>query len=303
MSANKKGMLYVLLAAVLWGSSGVCAQYIMEQSHISSPWLTMLRLLFSGFILLALSFMNGDRLFALFSSRRDLLSMLLFTVFGALTVQLTFLLTIEKSNAATATVLQFLSPTIIVAWFAVARKQRPGRAVCSAILTSLAGTFLLVTHGNPTSLSISAAALFWGVASAFSAAFYTTWPATLIARYGTLPVVGWSMLLGGLLMTPFYAGQGIEFTASGGVMFAFGYLIVVGTAITFSLYLKGAQMIGGSRASILSCAEPLSSALLSLLLLGVMFTLPDWLGTLLIISSVVIIARDSRRKKLTRTEG
>jgi hypothetical protein len=46
-------------------------------------------------------------------------------------VQLTFLLTIEKSNAATATVLQFLSPTIIVAWFALARKKRPGVFVLS----------------------------------------------------------------------------------------------------------------------------------------------------------------------------
>ncbi|MCH1623346.1 DMT family transporter, partial [Enterobacter hormaechei] len=42
---------------------------------------------------------------------------------------------------------------------------------------------------------------------------------------------------------------------------AFFYLVVIGTALTFSLYLKGAQMIGGPKASILSCAEPLSSAL------------------------------------------
>ncbi|SUH33971.1 Permease of the drug/metabolite transporter (DMT) superfamily [Salmonella enterica subsp. enterica] len=46
----------------------------------------------------------------------------------------------------------------------------------------------------------------------------------------------------------------------------------------------------------LSCAEPLSSALLSLLLLGISFTLPDWLGTLLILSSVILISLDSRRR-------
>ena len=59
---------------------------------------------------------------------------------------------------------------------------------------------------------------------------------------------------------------------------------------------KGAQLIGGPKASILSCAEPLSSALLSLLLLGITFTLPDWLGTLLILSSVILISMDSRRR-------
>jgi len=51
-----------------------------------------------------------------------------------------------------------LSPTIIVAWFSVVRKARPGILVLTAIFTSLIGTFLLVTHGNPTSLSISPAA-------------------------------------------------------------------------------------------------------------------------------------------------
>lgn len=54
-------------------------------------------------------------------------------------------------------------------------------------------------------------------------------------------------------------------------------------------------MISEPKASILSYAEPLSSALLSLLLLGISFTLPDYLGTLLFLSSVVLISMDSRR--------
>lgn len=299
MGATRKGMLNVLIAAILWGSSGVCAQYIMEHSQMGSPFLTMIRLLSGGFILLTFSFLHGDGIFRILKNRKDAISLLIFSLVGAMTVQLTFLMAIEKSNAATATVLQFLSPTIIVAWFAIMRKARPGRFVFAAIATSLIGTFLLVTHGDPTSLSISGAALFWGIASAFAAAFYTTWPSTLIARYGTLPIVGWSMLLGGAMLLPFYAGQGNHFVVTGGLLLAFFYLVVIGTSLTFSLYLNGAQKIGGAKAGILSCAEPLSSALLSLLLLGITFTLPDWLGTLLILSSVVLIAMDSRRRVKT----
>lgn len=299
MGATRKGMLNVLIAAILWGSSGVCAQYIMEHSQMGSPFLTMIRLLSGGFILLTFSFLHGDGIFRLFRNRKDTFSLLIFSLVGAMTVQLTFLLAIEKSNAATATILQFLSPTIIVAWFAIVRKARPGAFVFAAIATSLIGTFLLVTHGDPTSLSISGAALFWGIASAFAAAFYTTYPSTLIARYGTLPIVGWSMLLGGAMMLPFYAGQGNHFVVTGGLLLAFFYLVVIGTSLTFSLYLNGAQKIGGAKAGILSCAEPLSSALLSLLLLGITFALPDWLGTLLILSSVVLIAMDSRRRVKT----
>lgn len=120
-------MLNVLIAAVLWGSSGVCAQFIMQESQMSSPFLTMTRLLFAGLILLMLGFVHGDRIFRVLQNRRDALSLLFFSLFGALTVQFTFLMTIEKSNAATATVLQFLSPTIIVAGSPSPAKRVPHR--------------------------------------------------------------------------------------------------------------------------------------------------------------------------------
>ena len=89
---------------------------------------------------------------------------------------------------------------------------------------------------------------------------------------------------------------GFFLASKGHVDFALFLAVVIGTSLTFSLYLNGAQKIGGAKAGILSCAEPLSSALLSLLLLGITFTLPDWLGTLLILASVVLIAIDSRRR-------
>ncbi len=140
MGSSKKGMLNVLIAAVLWGSSGVCAQFIMQESQMSSPFLTMTRLLFAGLILLMLGFVHGDRIFRVLQNRRDALSLLFFSLFGALTVQFTFLMTIEKSNAATATVLQFLSPTIIVALV----RPRPQ----SASHTAGAGSYLHLAGGH-----------------------------------------------------------------------------------------------------------------------------------------------------------
>ena len=95
MGSTRKGMLNVLIAAVLWGSSGVCAQYIMEQSQMSSQFLTMTRLIFAGLILLTLSFVHGDKIFSIINNHKDAISLLIFSVVGALTVQLTFLLTIE----------------------------------------------------------------------------------------------------------------------------------------------------------------------------------------------------------------
>lgn len=141
MGSTRKGMLNVLIAAVLWGSSGVCAQYIMEQSQMSSQFLTMTRLIFAGLILLTLSFVHGDKIFSIINNHKDAISLLIFSVVGALTVQLTFFANHRKIERSHGNGAVFLSPTIIVAWFSLVRKSRPGILVFCAILTSLVGTF------------------------------------------------------------------------------------------------------------------------------------------------------------------
>ncbi len=172
----------------------------------------MTRLIFAGLILLTLSFIHGDKIFSIINNHKDAISLLIFSVVGALTVQLTFA-NHRKSNAATATVLQFLSPTIIVARFSLVRKSRQGILVFCAILTSLIGTFIgdTVIRRHYRSLLPRYSG---GIASAFAAAFYTTYPSTLIARYG---VTGrrLGMLIGGLILLPFMPdkGQTLSLTA------------------------------------------------------------------------------------------
>lgn len=56
------------------------------------------------------------------------------------------------------------------------------------------------------------------------------------------------MLFGGAMLLPFYGGQGTDFVVNGSLLLAF--LVVIGTSLTFSLYLNGAQKIGGAKAGI-----------------------------------------------------
>nr|VXZ90671.1 Uncharacterized inner membrane transporter yicL [Klebsiella pneumoniae] len=58
------------------GQFRVCAQFIMQESQMLSPFLTMTRLLFAGLILLMLGFVHGDRIFRVLQNRRDALSLL-----------------------------------------------------------------------------------------------------------------------------------------------------------------------------------------------------------------------------------
>ncbi|EBS1146814.1 EamA family transporter [Salmonella enterica subsp. enterica serovar Stanley] len=289
---RQDGTISVIIAAMLWGSTGVSAQYLLETTHSSPATVTMLRMGLAGSLLLTVgAIRERGKLLTIFTSLRDVLSLLFFTLAGAMAVQLTFLVTVAASDAATATVLQFTSPAIVIVASCLLTRRMPGWRMVLAVCLAIAGAFLLVTHGSLTSLRISRTALTWGLISSVAAAFYVTWPVPLIRRYGAVPVVGWSLFIGGALL--FLLSPDTRVTYSWGLpaILSAGYLIVVGTAVTFCLYLSGARKIGSARASAICCIEPLVSAVLSVLLLHIAFGPADWTGTLMVLLAVGMMTR------------
>ena len=69
---------------------------------------------------------------------------------------------------------------------------------------------------------------------------------------------------------------------------------VVGTALAFTLYLQGVSDVGGVRASLLACTEPVSAALCAALWLHTSFAWQDLLGFAAILVMAVLIALPER---------
>lgn len=169
---QQAGTLSVVIAATLWGSTGVSAQYLLETTHSSPVTVTMLRMSLAGSLLLLYGGLRERRmLLKIFTSLRDVLSLLIFTLAGAMAVQLAFLVTVAASDAATATVLQFTSPVIVMVASCLLTRQMPGWRMVMAVCLAIVGAFLLVTHGSLTSLRISRTALTWRLISSVAARF------------------------------------------------------------------------------------------------------------------------------------
>ena len=58
--------------------------------------------------------------------------------------------------------------------------------------------------------------------------------------------------------------------------------------LSWVLYFQGARLIGATRASFLACLEPLFAALLAIFLLDQLLSTKEWVGFLIILSSVII---------------
>lgn len=289
------GWLCTAAGALCWGLSGVFSEYLFSHYPIDASWLTAIRMPSAGFLLLCLAAIQQKKqLFALFHHRRSVLQLLVFAA-GLLLSQFAYLSAIQHSNSATATVLQNLSIVMIAALSCLQQRTRPsGRLICSVLL-ALGGVFLIATNGRPQDMQLSASGLLWGLGAALGAVSYSMQSGPLIRRWGSLPVTGFGMLLGGLLLFPLF---GLPFPAGlpASAWLWILLIILVGTVGAYGLFLYGVSRIGPVEGALLSCLEPVTAAVFSALWLGTDFSIADLFGFACILATVLLLSLPGRNR-------
>lgn len=316
-----KGLMYAFWGATLWGLSSVCSDYLMGAYSLSPITLTMLRTLVAAlcFCLFAAA-RNRETVSLMLHDRNTLLSLLVFGSLGLFLCQGTYIVSINITNAGTATVMQSLNIVIIplVTWLFLKGKLSWGEGLGAAL--AFASIFAIATQGNPLSLSMPLAGLIWGLANGLSESFYVMYPAKLFERWESMPVIAGGMIVASacslivwllaaafpeamafVTATPVPANASLGFAAIAADSLAFltqmdllgwlclGGVCVVGTFVAFSLFLTGVSLIGPVKSSLLGAMEPIASAALCALLLHTAFTGWDWLGLVLMVGAIFLV--------------
>lgn len=287
MQLNKRkpglGLLLAFLSPFLWAVSGIVAEDLFSHANITVNWLVTLRMLISGLLILLYAAIKHQKIFAIFHNLKDCLQLIIFTVFGMTALQFTFFKAVNTGNAATATVLQYLAPILIIIFLSIITHKLPNRADTISVILAILGTVLIVTQGNFNSLNVPLIAVFWGVMVAFSDVVYTLLPNKLIGKYGALTIVGWSMLIGGLIMNFLFQPWGSSPKLNTVIIIELLIVVVFGTMFAYLFYLQSLQYIEPTTVSVLGAVEPLSSAILSVLFLNISFNATGILGFILVI--------------------
>lgn len=292
MTNYTKGIFFTLAGGICWGISGTCGQYLCSVKGMDTRWLTDLRLLGAGIILLIFILLKKkERLKELLHTPKSFLHCIIFGICGLMFTQYTYITAISKTNAGTATVLQYLSVVFVLIFVCVTTRKLPTFRECIGIVSCLVGTFFVATHGSFSSLYISKEGLAWGILAAVAAAAYILLPQNLMKQWGSLVPIGVGMLSGGIafffLMRVFTLP--LHFDKSTALITA--VIVIIGTVFAFTMFLKGTSMIGPARGNMLGCVEPLTATLCSAFFIGTVFTGMDILGFAFIIATVFILAK------------
>lgn len=170
MSDRIKGSALTMGGAACWGVSGCMGQYLFTREGMDSTWLVPIRLFLAGLILCGFFFIKDRKtLFDPWNIKknpRNAIDLLVYGLAGVSCCQFTYFLTIQLSSAGMGTILQDVSPVIILLVVCIQQKRGPRVFEIFSIVLALVGVFLITTHGSLTGLAVSPAALVSGIVSA-----------------------------------------------------------------------------------------------------------------------------------------
>ena len=289
------GIILTLLGATLWGVSGTSVQFVGNFRNMNLEWLLTMRLITAGLLTVLYGWIRqGNAVFNVFRNWRDTLGLVIFGVFGMALCQYTYFRSIVIAGAGIATVLQYLAPSMIIIYLLVRYGKRPSTGEIISVILALVGTICWMGNNGFSFESFRSDVLFWGLLSAVGVAVYSVSPVRLLATYGTIPIVGFGMLLSGLVAAALFQQPHSYATWDVWTVVGCFNVVFLGTIVSFNAYLEGVKRIGAVSGSILSSIEPISAAFFGWALLGNQFNWVGILGMAMIIATVIIIALEKR---------
>lgn len=279
----------VLLGAVLWGTTGTAQTFMPQTIHPLAVGAS--RLAVGGFSLLAVLLIMRKIDFRNWPWRATIYAAISMAVF-----QYLFFSSVRLTGIAIGTVVTIGSAPVFsgfIEWLLL--KRRPDRVWMIATLLAIIGCVLLFLNKdgivvNPigVTMSLGAGLLF---------AFYALVNKEVLEKTEPIPAVAVIFSVSALMLLPFLLLFETEGLLTGSGIAVVIYLGIATTSVAYILFSTGLKRIPSSSAVTLSLAEPLTAALLSVLIVRERLDLTSWIGIVMLLGGILVLTMSGRKSK------
>lgn len=285
------GVLPILLAAVLWGSTGTAASFAPPEASALSIGSANMGI--GGLVLLAAA---GRSVLPLLHGGPRVWRTIVAGAVAVAVYPLAYYKSMDLTGIATGTVVTVGStPAFTKLCEVIGERALPHARWVGASAVSTLGVALVVLgqrHPDEGAHSVweTVAGVALGLLAGASYAVYSYSGARLIRRgASSRPVMGVMFGVGGLLLIPVLAVTGGPLFESGSGLLVAGYLALVPMAFAYFLFGRGLAHISAGTAATLILVEPVTAAVLSVAVAGEHLDPLGWGGIALVGAGLLIL--------------
>jgi len=304
-----RGYLYIATATFLWGLAASLGRAaftgrlpgIQALRPIDPLILSQSRTTFSFLVLLpVLALYGGWRRLRL--PARDLGQTFLVGVLGVAASNYFYYLAIQKTNVATAIILQYTAPIWVLLYMVARRLQKPTLQRVAAVGLAVAGIAMVIGVIGPGTLRLDPVGVTAALLAAFSFAFYNIGGHGILARYDRWTVLlytTFSASLFWIVVNPPWKIAAAHY--SGGEWLFLLVFSLLSVLAPFSFYFAGLQHLEPTRAVVASCLEPVFSIVIAAVVLGEVMGPMQMAGIVLVLAAIVVVQIPGRKLGETAT--
>ncbi|MET9148206.1 EamA family transporter [Streptomyces sp. NPDC004042] len=300
-----RGLLCLIVAGAAWGTAGAAASLVYRASDMGPAALSFWRCAVGVVLLLAVRLLRPRVRPAAPVGRRAVLLRAGATGFGLAVFQTAYFAAVSATGLAVATVVTLgAGPVLIALGARLTLGERLGRSGAAAVAGALAGLTVLVLGSGGATVRP------WGVLLALASAAGYSGMTLLTRRWGrdggadhSATTVG-AFAVATLCVLPLAAAEGLvpHTVEPVRLLWLLAYIGTVPTALAYALYFAGAAVVRSATVSVIMLLEPVSAAVLAVVLLGERLTAATLVGTALMLGSVGGLAVAETRAARTAEE-
>jgi drug/metabolite transporter, DME family len=257
--------------------------------------LSQSRVTFSLLVLLAvLLAVRGPRRLQL--PMADVGRMFVLGVLGVAASNYFYYLAIQRTNVATAIIIQYTAPVWVLLYTVARGLQKPTPQRIAAVGLAVAGIALVIGIFSAGGFRLDAIGVIAALLAAFSFAFYNVGGHSILARYDRWTVLLYALISAALfwmLVNPPWKIAAAHYAGSQWLfLLGFSLISVLGP---FSFYFAGLQNLEPTRAIVVSCLEPVFSIVIAAVALGEILRPQQAAGIVVVLVAIAVVQWPDRK--------
>lgn len=296
---STRGIIYIATAAFLWGVSASMGRaaftgHMWSGSGIRNVNPLILSQCRTGFAFLAVGIVLLVRrgVQRLRVSRLDFAKLFLLGLGGVAASNYFYYLAIQRTNVATAIILQYTAPVWVLLFMVARGTERLTVVKLVSVLLAITGIALVIGLIRHTRLQLDLLGVAAALIAAFSFSYYNIGGHAVLAKYDRWMVLLYTTLSASLfwiIVNPPNKILAAHYNASTWLFLGiFSFLSVL---LPFAFYFAGLELLVPTKAIIASCLEPVFSVLIAAVALKEIVGPLQALGMLMVLSAIILAQR------------